>query len=342
MKAAVFRGAGKPLAIEMLADPKPGPTDVIIKVHRCGICGTDLHMTSGHGWDFPVGCVPWHEYAGEIVEVGSEVAGYQTGELITALPSQGCGQCEACARGNLALCHHAGGVMGGFGEYLRVPTAVAIKLPSTFSLADGALVEPFAVGLHGVRMAGMTPGDRVLVLGAGSVALTTIFWAKRLGAGRVVAASRSPRRAAMALEMGADAFIQTGGNATEQVIEEQVIEAFGGASPEIVFECVGAAGILSHAIRYAGLFGHVLSLGFCISPDTLIPAVAGYKGIRLSFPVGYSLRDFRYAADMMLAGRAEPGKLITSVISLNDLPSVFEALREPNTETKVQVSLTGS
>jgi threonine dehydrogenase-like Zn-dependent dehydrogenase len=337
MKAAVFRGAGKPLAIEMLDDPKPGPTDVIIKVHRCGICGTDLHMTSGHGWDFPVGCVPGHEYAGEIVEVGSEVAGYKTGELITALPSQGCGRCEACAQGNLVLCHHAGGVMGGFGEYLRVPAAVAIKLPSTFSLADGALVEPFAVGLHGTRMAGMKPGDRVLVLGGGSVALTTIFWAKRLGAGRVVAASRSPRRAAMALEMGADAFIQTGENETEQVIE-----AFGGGSPEIVFECVGAAGILSRAIQYAAVYGHVLSLGFCTSPETLIPAVAGYKGIRLSFPVGYSLRDFRYAADTMLAGRADPRKLITSVISLNDLPAVLEALRGLNAETKVHVSLTGS
>jgi (R,R)-butanediol dehydrogenase/meso-butanediol dehydrogenase/diacetyl reductase len=255
--------------IETLPDPQPGPNDVIIKVHRCGICGTDLHMTSGHGWDFPVGTIPGHEYAGEIVEVGAEVVGYRKGGLITALPSQGCGRCEACARGNLALCHHAGGVMGGFGEYLRVPTASAITLPSTFSAADGALVEPFAVGLHGVRMSDMKPGDRVLVLGAGSVALATIFWAKRLGAGRVVAVSRSGRREAMALEMGADVFIQTGAEDSQRVLE-----TLGGAAPELVFECTGAPGILSRAIQHAAMFGHVLSLGFCTSTETLIPAVA--------------------------------------------------------------------
>jgi (R,R)-butanediol dehydrogenase/meso-butanediol dehydrogenase/diacetyl reductase len=96
---------------------------------------------------------------------------------------------------------------------------------------------------------------------------------------------------------------------------------------------------LSSAIQHAAMFGHVLSLGFCTSPETLIPAVAAWKVVRLSFPVGYSLRDFRYAADTMLAGRAEPRRLITSVISLNDLPAAFEALREPNIETKVHVSL---
>ncbi|TAL02600.1 MAG: alcohol dehydrogenase [Rhodospirillaceae bacterium] len=335
MKAAVFHGAGKPLAIEKLEDPKPGPSDVVIKVHRCGICGTDLHMTSGHGWDFPDGAVLGHEYAGEVVEVGSQVEGYKKGDIITALPAEGCGHCAACAHGNFPLCHNAHGVMGGFGEYLRVPAKVAVKLPAIFSLADGALVEPFAVGLHGVRMAAIKPGDRILVLGAGSVALTTIFWAKRLGGGRVVAASRSPRRADMALKMGADAFVRT----EENEIQE-VAEALGGA-PDIVFECVGAAGLLAQAVQHAGLYGHVLSLGFCTSPDALIPALAGMKAVRISFPVGYALRDFRYVADMMLAGDIDPKMLITSVVPFDELPSVFEKLRGPNTQTKVQVSLAG-
>ncbi len=152
MKAVVYHGAGKPLALETLPDPEPGPDDVIVRVHRCGICGTDLHMTQGHQWDFPSGTVPGHEYAGEIVEVGSNVANFRKGDLITALPSTGCGHCEACYRGNLALCHNAPGVMGGYAELMRIPTSVAIKLPSTLSLADGALIEPLAVGLHGTRL----------------------------------------------------------------------------------------------------------------------------------------------------------------------------------------------
>ena len=202
MRAAVYPGAGKRVAIQQLPDLEPGADDVIIKVHRCGICGTDLRMTEGRQWDFPAGCVPGHEYAGEIVSIGANVAGFRQGDLITALPSTGCGKCAACRRGNLALCHHSPGVMGGFAEYNRVPASVAIKLPRTLSLADGALVEPLAIGLHAVRSSHLEPGDRVLVLGAGSVALCAIYWARRLGAGRIVAMSRSQHRSRMALEMG--------------------------------------------------------------------------------------------------------------------------------------------
>jgi (R,R)-butanediol dehydrogenase/meso-butanediol dehydrogenase/diacetyl reductase len=334
MKAAVFRGAGKPLSIETVDDPEPGAHDLIIKIQRCGICGTDLHMTEGHSWSYAVGLVPGHEYAGEVIEVGSQVTGYKIGDRITALPSTGCGKCEACAYGNFVLCRNAPGVVGGFAEYLRVPTQVAIKLPNTFSAADGALVEPFAVGLYGVRLAAMKAGDRVLVQGAGSVALATIFWAKRLGAGKIVAVSRSTRRAEMALAMGADAFIQS---SAEEV--KEVAAALGG-SPNIVFECVGASGLLPLAIQHAGVLGHVVSLGFCTAPDAIVPAVAGYKGVRLSFPVGYTLKDFEYVADTMLAGHADPKMLISSVTSLDKLPDVFESLRGPNAETKVHLSMT--
>jgi (R,R)-butanediol dehydrogenase/meso-butanediol dehydrogenase/diacetyl reductase len=319
----------------MLPDPKPGPQDVILKVHRCGICGTDLHLTSGHQWDFPAGTIAGHEYSGEIVELGSEVTGYKKGDLITALPSTGCGHCEACYRGNLALCQNAPGVMGGFGEFICVPTSVAIKLPSTLSLADGALIEPLAVGLHGVRMSRIQPGDRVLVLGAGAVALCAIYWTRRLGAGRIVAASRSQRRAAMALDIGANAFIQYGDNEIGEVIE-----ALGGP-PDIVFECVGTSGFLAKGIQHAAPFGQVISMGFCTEPDPILPAMAGMKGVSLQFPVGYSLKDFQYVADVMDAGHADPKMLISSIVSLDELPATIEQLRGPNTDTKIQVSLVG-
>ena len=294
-----------------------------------------MHLTSGHRWDFPVGTVAGHEYSGEVVELGSKVTRYRKGDLITALPSTGCGHCEACYRGNLALCHHAPGVMGGFGEYIRVPTSVAIKLPGTLSLIDGALIEPLAVGLHGVRMSRIQPGDRVLVLGAGAVALCAIYWARRLGAGRIVAASRSQRRAAMVLDMGADAFVQYGDNEIGEVTE-----ALGGA-PNIVYECVGLPGLITKGIEHAAPFGQIVSLGFCTEPDALLPAMAGMKGVSLQFPVGYSLKDFQYVADVMDKGHADPKMLISSVVPLDELPTAFERLRGPNTDTKVQVSLAG-
>jgi (R,R)-butanediol dehydrogenase/meso-butanediol dehydrogenase/diacetyl reductase len=332
MKAAVYPGAGKPLVIETLPDPTPGPDDVVIKVHRCGICGTDLHMTEGHQWQFAPGTVPGHEYSGEIIEIGSNVTGFKKGDLITALPSTGCGHCPACYHGNLALCHHAPGVMGGYAEMMKIPASVAIRLPSTLSAADGALIEPLAVGLYGVRMSRIQPGDRVLVLGAGSVALCTIYWAKRLGAGRIVAMSRSARRKAMSLRMGSDAFVQYGDNEIGEVME-----ALGG-KPDIVYECVGSPGFLMKGIQHVRDLGQVISMGFCTSPDTIIPAVTGFKGVSLQFPVGYALKDFQYAADVMDNGHVDPKVLISSVVTLDQLPATFDKLRGANNETKVQVA----
>ena len=331
MKAAVYRGAGQPLALETLPDPEPGPNDVIIEMHRCGICGTDLHMTEGGPWQFPPGTVPGHEYAGKVIECGSNVTQLKQGDLITALPSTGCGHCEACYRGNLALCHKAPGVMGGYAELMRIPAEVAVKLPSTLTAADGALIEPLAVGLYGVRLSRIQPGDRVLVLGAGSVGLCVMYWARRMGAARIVALSRSERRARAATAMGADAFIRYGQN------EVETAAAALGGRPDIVFECVGSPGFLMKAVEHVRDFGQVISMGFCTAPDRLVPAVTGFKGVSLRFPVGYALKDFEYVAAVMDKGHVDPKMLITSVISLSELPDRFEALRGPGNETKVQI-----
>jgi 2-desacetyl-2-hydroxyethyl bacteriochlorophyllide A dehydrogenase len=336
MKAAVFHQPGKPLKVEVVDDPKLRPTDIIIKTHRCGICATDLHMTSGKGWDYPLGSIPGHEFVGEIIEFGSDVEGFKKGDIVTGIPTAGCGHCEACFRQDLPLCESFEPVMGGFGEYMRIPVRAALKLPKIYSQADGALVEPFAVGLYAVRVAALNPGERVLVLGGGTVALTTTFWAKRLGAGRVVAASRSERRAALCKEMGADAFVQMG-----ETEIQNVVEALGGP-PTTVFECAGAPGLLGQAIQHVAKFGQVVSAGFCTTPDSLIPALASFKALRMAFPVGYGMRDFQYVADMMLTGDIDPKSIISSVIPLGELPKVFEMLRGPHNETKVQVSLAGT
>lgn len=334
MKAAVFKGPNRDqaLKIETLKDPMPGPSDLLVKVGRCGICGTDLHMTSGHGWDFPVGSVIGHEFAGEVVAVGRDVERYRVGDRVSGMAKAGCGACEACFRGLPLFCPN--GVMtlgGGFGEYVCIPDRAATRLPATLSLADGALVEPLAIGMHGVAMANMRLGAKVLVIGAGSVGLATIFWARRLGAGRIVAASRSLARSPMALAMGADTFIQTGPDEVGDVIEAL------GNSPEIVFECVGAVGLLEQSINHVAVFGQVVSLGFCTSPDAVVPATAAFKQVRISFPLSYSPEEFERVADIMLAGKVDPKMMITSEVSLDDLPATFEQLRSSNDQTKVHV-----
>lgn len=330
MKAAIYSGGGGPVRIEDLPDPEPGPGEVIIKVHRCGICGTDLAMTRGEAWDYGPGQFG-HEYSGEIVALGAGVSGRRLGEKVAVLPSGACGNCEGCRGGNHVLCRNAPGAMRGFAEFARVPADLAIALPAALSLDDGALVEPLAISLHGVRQSPLRPGDKVLVLGGGAVALYAIYWARRLGAGRIVAASRSARRKDLCLEMGADGFVTFGGDEVGEVAE-----ALGGA-PDVVYECVGVPGMLTKAIVHAKLYGTVTSLGFCTHADPVMPALGAYKCVTLQFLVGYTMKDFRYVADQLDSGHADPQATVTSTVPLVDLPATIDLLRGANTETKVHV-----
>lgn len=335
MKAAIYSGGGGPITIEDLPDPEPGPGEVVIKVHRCGICGTDLSMTKGAAWDYGRGQFG-HEYAGEIVALGAGVDRHKLGDRIAVLPSGACGNCEGCRGGNHVLCRNAPGAAHGFAEYARVPGDLAITLPSTVSLADGALIEPLAVSRYGVKKSPLKAGDQVLVLGGGAVALTTIYWARRMGAGRIVAASRSARRKELCLAMGADAFVPFRANAGEEI--GAVAEALGG-SPEVVYECVGAEGMLAKAIGHAGLYGTVTSLGFCTHADPIMPALGAYKCVTLQFLAGYGLEDFRETADHLDAGHVDPATIVTSAVPLRHFPATMDLLHGPNAETKVHVLL---
>ena len=341
MKAAIYPGHGKPVVIETLPDPEPGPGDLIIKIARCGICGTDISFTKGGMFDFGENAQFGHEYAGEIVATSSNVTRFRTGERVAVLPSVACGTCSSCrSHGNNVLCQASPGpAMLGFAEYARIPESVATRLPQTLSMADGALVEPMTISLYGTKFARIQPGERVLVLGGGAVALYAIYWARRLGAGRIVAMSRSARRKDLCLEMGADAFVAFGDNEVGEVIE-----ALGG-SPDVVLEGVGAQGMMMKAISHAAQFGRVISLGFCTSPDPLIPGIASFKCLSIQFVVGYSMQEFTYVADQMDrdkiygGGHCDPKAIITNDIALADLPGMMEILRGPNEETKVHVCM---
>jgi threonine dehydrogenase-like Zn-dependent dehydrogenase len=331
MKAAIYPGHGHAPVIETLPDPEPGAGEVLIRVHRCGICGTDLVMTKGEMFDYGPGNQFGHEYAGEVIALGKDASGLRPGDKIAVLPSGACGHCEGCMGGNHVLCNNAPGVTRGFAELANVPASLAVKLPDTLSFADGALVEPLAVGLYGVRQSGIQPGDAVLVLGGGTVALYAIYWARRLGAGRIVAMSRSNRRRDLVMAMGADAFITYGDSEVGEVIE-----ALGG-SPDIVYECVGSTGMLGKAVSHAKLYGKIVSLGFCTHMDPVMPALGAMKCVQLQFLVGYEMRDFHYIADQMDKGHVDPKTIITNNIQLDELPAMMATLRGANDETKVHV-----
>ena len=123
---------------------------------------------------------------GEVVALGKDVEGLTKGDLVSVIPLRSCGHCAACLAGEVAWCESFGLQGGGYAEYALTQPNQCVKLPSSASLADGAIIEPLAVALHGVIRAQLKPGAKVLVLGAGPIGLAVAFWARRLGAGRVV------------------------------------------------------------------------------------------------------------------------------------------------------------
>ncbi len=331
MRGVFFENANVPLLLKSLPDPEPGEGELVLKVHRCGICGSDVHLTKEHGF-YPENTVIGHEFAGEVVAVGKGVAGFRTGDRITALPVAGCGRCGPCFAGTPLFCQNGvTGYAGGFADYMRVAAATALQLPQSISMEDGALVEPLSVSLHGVALARMEPGAKVLVLGAGSIGLAAIHWARKLGAGRIVAMSRSARRAEMAGKMGADAFVCAGEN------EYAEVQAALGGAPDVVFECIGAVGALQQCINHVRVNGTVVSLGFCTKPDGVIPAITTFKQITLVFSMAYSVAEFRFALDAFDRGHVEPRQMVSSVIALDDVPDTIERMRAGYaSEIKVQ------
>ena len=242
MKAAVFRKLGKPLAIETQPDPTPGTGEVVIKVGRCGICGSDLHVTGNPHHLAPSGKILGHEWAGEVMDVGRNVSRVKKGDRVCVLPLSSCGACANCLAGEPAWCASRNIDGGGYGEYAKTHERQCFVMPKSLSLEDGALVEPMAVGLHGVAISGMTPGARVLVIGAGPIGLATIFWARRMGAGTIAVTASSRRREALAKDMGADIFLDPAAD-----IAQAATDALGGA-PDIVFEAVGAPGLIEKSV----------------------------------------------------------------------------------------------
>ncbi|HKT73736.1 MAG TPA: zinc-binding dehydrogenase [Steroidobacteraceae bacterium] len=335
MRAATFDGATSRVSIETLPIPRPGPDDLLIKVRRCGVCGTDVAMTSDGPFKFGSGQFG-HEYSGEVIEVGRNVRTHVVGDRIAALPVIGCGRCRGCREGNPLLCRNQATGMFGFGEYAVIPPKVAIRLPDSLSFADGALVEPMACGLHAMRLARVEPGARVLVMGAGSMALAAIYWARQLGAGRIVVLSRSAHRRDLAMSMGADAVVGFDPDA-----RARLSEMFGGESPDIVADCVGKPGMIALAADHVRPGGTILEVGMCMTPEPIVPARFTFGEIRLLFPMGYTTEEFTATARAFDAGRLHPESMVSDVITLEDLPVRLETLRKSaGGNLKVHVDLT--
>lgn len=342
MRAAIFKGIGRPLEICTVDDPKPERGGLILKVHYCGICGSDLHATQHGAFVAPAGTVLGHEFAGEVVE--SRAEGWKVGDLITAVPNNACDACRDCGfsecRDSLGiLCPsnritgYSTEVPGGFAEYLQVPAAQALRLPKGVSARHGATVEPLAVGLHAVQKGRVKLGDRVLVIGGGPIGLAVVAFARLAGAYQVVVSEYASSRRNTSLAFGATGTVDPG--------REEIGEAFAkiaGGPPDVIFECVGVPGLLQSCIHLSAPYGRIVIVGVCMVEDKLIPMTGIFKEVNVQFVLGYAKPDWRLVLNLIDAGKLDPEPMITHVFGLDELPTQFEALRKPSDQIKLLVN----
>ncbi|MFA7553886.1 MAG: alcohol dehydrogenase catalytic domain-containing protein [Spongiibacteraceae bacterium] len=339
MRAAVYQGHGKPLAISNVSDPAPGAGQVVVKVGRCGICGSDLHMAEGHLYSFAEGDVPGHEFAGEVVALGKGVEKIKMGDRVAVMPFISCGHCKACLSGKPSRCLKnkmlgSSGIKGGFAEYALADAAWCVRLPATLGFDDGALVEPLAVSLRANICSGIKAGDKVLVIGAGAIGIAAAYWARKSGAGAIAVSATSTRRENMAYAVGINSFITPQAGLS---LAQQTVAALG-AEADIVFECAGVPGSLDAAVSAVRRGGVVVAPGFCWSPDTFSPMMAMLKEATIKFTNVYDLRDFEIAVDTLDRGNVEPRAMITEVVDLDAVPQTFELLKASNSHCKIQIS----
>ena len=324
MKAAVL-DEGR-FRVTTVPDPTPGPGELVLQVSGCGVCGSDLKARGA----MPSGTVMGHELCGEVVATGERVGDpWRIGVRAAVLPVVSCGSCDRCRSGDVAHCAAAslvglGGEPGGFAEYVRVSAALSFPLPESVPEHAGLLVEPFAVGLHTARAAHIGAGDRVLVIGGGSVGLTSACWARELGATQVTVSDPVAARRDAATHFGATAVI------------DPTVEELGGPY-DVVLECVGAPGLLDVCASVAEHHGRIVVAGVCADPDPLQQLVPLLKELTIAFSVYYSPEEFRTVIAAFESGRIDPVPLLSRTVGLDALDELFASLGGGSEDLKVAV-----
>jgi len=316
--------------------PVVGPGDVLVRVLRAGICGSDMHIFHGSNPFAQYPRIIGHEFAGEIVEVGPQVTGFAAGERVVVDPVVSCGRCYPCRVGRPNVCAHLQ-VMGvhrdgGFRSFISVPAGNAVKLHAQTPIGIGALAEPFSIAANILGRTGCGPDDTVLLYGAGTVGVTVLQVAKMKGA-RVIMADPDRARLERALGFGADKVLQSG----VDDITSAVAPETEGLGPTLVIDCAGVPALLEEACRVASPAGRVGIMGFSPAPCNISQQEIVRKELTL-----YGSRLNRglipEVVGWLESGKLKPEAMITQTFAAKDVVAAFELFeKEPGKTIKIQL-----
>jgi len=331
LKTALLAGV-RAFEIAESERPAPGAGEVLVRVRNTGVCGTDLHFFRGE-FPLPPRFCLGHEVAGEVAGLGEGVSGFASGDRVALELFQVCLVCAQCRSGNYQLCakrqSYGLTAAGGLREYMTVPAYALYRLPDEVDFELGALVEPLAVGVHGLRLVDLHFGERVAVLGAGTIGLLAIAAARAMGATYVAATARHPQQKAMAESVGADAVFDASAYGLRALAS-----AIGGA--DVVVETVGGhAETLGEALQVVGVAGRVCLLGAFTAPVQIHPMLLLLKEARIVGSNCYGRSggkaDYQLAIEIMRRNAERLRPIITHRFPLDEVAQAYATADDKST-----------
>jgi threonine 3-dehydrogenase len=328
MKALVKKERRPGIWLDEIAEPKVGHNDVLIKIAKTAICGTDMHIYKWDSWaqkTIPVPMAVGHEYYGHIVEIGSEVAGFKVGDRVSGEGHITCGYCRNCRAGRRHLCRNSVGVgvnrPGAFAEYLAIPAGNAFKLSAAISDDVASILDPFGNATHTALAFNMV-GEDVLITGAGPIGIMAVAIARFVGARHVVITDVNDYRLQLARNMGASRAINIARESLDQTMKDlDMQEGF-----DVGLEMSGNAAALRELLRTMHHGGSVAILGIPPDDTAIDWNQVIFKGLTLKGIYGREMFETWYKMSSLLQSGLSLTPIITHHFAIGDYIKGFETM----------------
>jgi 2-desacetyl-2-hydroxyethyl bacteriochlorophyllide A dehydrogenase len=345
MRQAILKVPG---VIEMTDIPRPDKlrsNEILLKIHRIGVCGSDVHVFHGkHPFVQKYPVIQGHEYSGEVVKIGTDVKSVKPGMKATARPQVVCGKCSPCRRGQYNVCQNLtveGFLAGGSAqEYFIVPEDRVVTIPDKVSYEHAALIEPAAVGAHSTNRAGDLSGRNVVVAGAGPIGNLIAQFAIVRGAKKVlITTARSDFRLDVAKACG----ISETANLSTEKFSDAAKRVFGDEGFQVGFEAAGAQGAVTDLIGGIENGGTVIIVGVFEKNPVVHMGFLGEHELNVLGSMMYRHEDYEEAVKYIADGKIKTAPLITSHFNFEQYLDAYHFIeKEGHKSLKVIINVSGN
>lgn len=343
MKALIYQGPGRKDWAEKEKPTILKPTDVIVKVTKTTICGTDLHILKGDVPAVTPGRTLGHEGVGVVDEVGAAVANFKPGDPVLISCITSCGKCENCKRGLYAHCEDGGWILGHRidgtqAEYVRIPHGDNSLYPIPEGANEEALVmlsDIMPTGFEiGVQYGQVKPGDTIAIVGAGPVGMSVLLTSQFYSPGRIVMIDTDPARLALARQFGATDTVQVG---AEDVVA-RIMDMTGGKGVDVAIEAVGVPATFDTCQKIVSAGGNIANVGVHGTPVDLHIEELWIKNINISMGL-VNTNTTPMLMKTLGSGKVDPGKLVTHRFRLDEMIDAYEVFGNAAREKAMKVIL---